>query len=51
MDVPTSPPIPLKLPDEIPEVEGFPTGVLPLNVVTVQGSHTSGFVTIAVSRD
>jgi uncharacterized protein (TIGR03437 family) len=42
----------VKLPDEIPEVEGFPPGVLPLNLVTrVQGSHTSGFVTIAVSRD
>ena len=41
----------VKLPDVIPEVEGFPPGLLPLWVVSPEGSYYPGYVTVAVNPD
>ena len=38
----------VKLPDVIPDVAGYPRGVIPLTVITPGVSYYPGYVTIAV---
>ena len=41
----------IKLPDAIPEIAGFPRGVVPLRVVTPGLTYYPGLVTVAVAID
>ena len=41
----------VKLPNVIPQVEGYPRGVVPLAVATPGLTYYPGYVTIAVSPD
>ena len=41
----------IKLPDVIPQIPGFPNGLLPLRVEAQRGSFPHGRVTVAVSPD
>jgi uncharacterized protein (TIGR03437 family) len=41
----------IKLPDVIPDVPGFPRGIIPLRVITPQILYIAGYVTVAVKLD